>query len=168
MARIEFRGLDGYELMISRLSKGADDVAGKAIYAGAAIVADEIRKEIQGLPIVSGYGTESKPLPGGVTKCQKQGLLDGLGISPMQDKNGYFNVKIGFDGYNSTRTDDYPNGQPNQLVARGVASGTSWKQKRPFVRLATRRAKKPAEAKMAEVLDEEITKIMDGAGETTG
>lgn len=163
MAKITFPGLGDYELMISRLAKGADEVAGKAIYAGAGIVADEIRKEIQGLPIVSGYGTESNPLPGGVTKSQKQGLLDGLGISPMQDDGGYYNVKVGFDGYNSTRTDKYPRGQPNQLVARGVNSGTSWKQKNPFVRRGTNRAKKPAEAKMAEVIDFEIAKIKEEA-----
>ena len=31
MAKITFPGLADYELMISRLSKGADDIAGKAI-----------------------------------------------------------------------------------------------------------------------------------------
>ena len=79
----------------------------------------------------------------------------------MQDQNGYLNVKIGFDGYNRTKTDQYPQGQPNQLVARGVESGTSWKQKHPFIRPAVTRARKKAEEKMAEVLDYEIKKIMD-------
>lgn len=163
MAKITFPGLGDYELMISRLSKGAEDIAGKAIYAGAGIVADEIKAGIQALPIVSGYGTAENPLPGGVTKAQKDGLIDGLGIAPLQDDGGYLNVKIGFDGYNQTKTKKYPQGQPNQLVARGVESGTSWKQKKPFVRTATNRAKKPAEAKMAEVIDLEMAKIMEEA-----
>ena len=161
MAKITFPGLNDYELMISRLTKDVDSVAGKAIYAGAGIVADEIKSGIQSLPIVRGYGTAENPLPGGVTQPQKQGLLDGLGIAPLQNDGGYLNVKIGFDGYNRTKTEKYPRGQPNQLVARGVESGASWKQKHPFVRPAVNRSRKRAEAAMAEVLDEEIKKIVE-------
>lgn len=160
MAFIKFKGLEEYELRISLLGKNTERIAGAAIYAGAAIVADEIKKGIESLPIVRGYGSPANPLPGGVTSVQKQGLRDGMGISPMQNKAGYLNVKIGFDGYNATKTKKFPQGQPNQLVARGAESGTSWKQKSPFVRTAVTRAKKTAEEKMASVLDYEIEKIM--------
>lgn len=162
MAKITFPGLNDYELMISRLSKGVDDIAGKAIYAGAGIVADAIKENIKDLPIVRGYGTEKDPLPGGVTAPQKAGLIDGMGISPMQNDAGYLNVKIGFDGYNATKTEKYPQGQPNQLVARGVESGTSWKQKKPFIRPAINASKSRAEAEMARILDQEIEKITKG------
>ena len=160
MAKITFPGLSDYELMISKLSKDVDDIAGKAIYAGAGIVADAIKENIKALPIVRGYGTEKDPLPGGVTAPQKAGLIDGMGISPMQDDGGYLNVKIGFDGYNATKTDKYPQGQPNQLVARGVESGTSWKKKSPFIRPAINASKQRAEDEMARILDEEIEKVM--------
>ena len=159
MAKITFPGLNDYELMISKLSKGVDDIAGKAIYAGAGIVADAIKENIKALPIVRGYGTTENPLPGGVTAPQKAGLIDGMGISPMQNDAGYLNVKIGFDGYNATKTEKYPQGQPNQLVARGVESGTSWKQKKPFIRPAINASKSRAEAEMARILDQEIEKI---------
>lgn len=162
MAKITFPGLSDYELMISKLSKDVDDIAGKAIYAGAGIVADAIKENIKALPIVRGYGTEKDPLPGGVTAPQKAGLIDGMGISPMQDDGGYLNVKIGFDGYNATKTDKYPQGQPNQLVARGVESGTSWKQKKPFIRPAINASKSRAEAEMARILDQEIEKVTKG------
>lgn len=162
MAKITFPGLNDYELMISRLTKNVDIVAGKAIYAGAGIVADEIKENIKALPIVRGYGTTENPLPGGVTAPQKAGLIDGMGISPMQDDGGYLNVKIGFDGYNATKTEEYPQGQPNQLVARGVESGTSWKQKKPFIRPAINASKSRAEAEMARILDQEIEKITKG------
>lgn len=160
MAKITFPGLNDYELMISRLSKGVDDIAGKAIYAGAGIVADAIKENIKDLPIVRGYGTEKDPLPGGVTAPQKAGLIEGLGISPMQSDAGYLNVKIGFDGYNATKTEKYPQGQPNQLVARGVESGTSWKKKSPFIRPAINASKQRAEDEMARILDQEIEKVM--------
>lgn len=162
MAKITFPGLNDYELMISRLTKDVDSVAGKAIYAGAGIVADAIKENIKALPIVRGYGTTENPLPGGVTAPQKAGLIDGMGISPMQDDAGYLNVKIGFDGYNATKTEKYPQGQPNQLVARGVESGTIWKQKKPFIRPAINASKSRAEAEMARILDQEIEKITKG------
>ena len=63
MAKITFPGLSDYELMISKLSKDVDDIAGKAIYAGAGIVADAIKENIKALPIVRGYGTTENPLP---------------------------------------------------------------------------------------------------------
>lgn len=160
MAKIQFKGLEEYELRISRLEKNADKIAGAAIYAGAAIVADEIKKGIDSLPVIHGYGSAADPLPGGVTSAQKQGLREGMGISSMQNQAGYLNVKIGFDGYNRTKTKEYPQGQPNQLVARGAESGASWKQKKPFIRPAVTRAKPRAEAKMAEVIDAEIEKLM--------
>lgn len=161
MAKIQFKGLEQYELQLSRLGRDTERIAGAAIYAGAEIVADQIKQNIRSLPIVRGFGTASNPLPGGVTSAQKQGLMDGFGVAPMQNDQGFMNVKLGFDGYNRTRTKKYPQGQPNQLVARGVESGASWKQKHPFVRTAINASRKQAEAKMAEVLDEEIEKIMD-------
>ena len=139
MAKITFPGLIDYEIQLSRLSSGVRDIAGKAIYAGADIVADEIRKGIDTLPEVTG--------------TTKKGLEDSLGISPLRDDNGYLNVKIGFDGYNE-------DGTANQLMARIMESGTSKTHKHPFVRPAVNRAKKAAEQKMAEVLNEEIEKNM--------
>lgn len=163
MAKISFKGLEAYELRLSKLAdrKEIERIAGRAIYEGAAIMADEIKAGIEGLPVVTGYGTDNDPLSGGVTAVQKAGLIDGLGIAPMQDDAGFLNVKIGFDGYNRTKTEKYPKGQPNQLVARGVESGTSWKQPHPFVKPAIARARKRVEKKMAETIDEEIEKLMD-------
>lgn len=161
MAKITFRGLEQYELRISRLGKEAERIAGEAIYEGAGVVADAVKANIQALPVVTGYGTTSNPLPGGVTAVQKSGLIEGFGISTMQNEGGYYNVKLGFDGYNRTKTERYPQGQPNQLVARGVESGTSWKQAHPFVKPAVSKSRKQAEKAMADKLDEEIKKIMD-------
>ena len=159
MAKITFPGLTDYELMLSKLEGSTDEMIGKAVYAGAGIVADAIKENIKALPIVRGYGTEDNPLPGGVTAPQKAGLIDGLGIAPMQNDMGYLNVKIGFDGYNATKTEKYPQGQPNQLVARGVESGTSWKKKKPFIRPAVNSSRNRAEAEMARILDEEFKKV---------
>ena len=97
MAKITFPGLKDYELMLSRLEGATDDMIGRAVYAGAGIVADAVKQGIQSLPVVTGYGTDTNPLPGGVTAAQKAGLLDGFGISKLQDDGGYLNVKLGFE-----------------------------------------------------------------------
>ena len=164
MAKITFPGLAEYELMLSRLSQGAEDVAGKAIYAGAEIVADAIRSNIQGLQAVPdevGAIAYAEKSPAPLTERAKEGLLDGLGISSMQDDNGYYNVKIGFDGYNGLKTKKFPQGQPNVMIARSLESGSSIAPKRPFVRPAVNAVKKQAEAKMAEIIDQEIKKITE-------
>lgn len=165
MAKISFPGLKEYELKLSRLANAStDEIAGKAIYAGAEIVADEIRKNINALPAVNdvkGIHAWRAGEPAPLTKKAKIGLQEGLGISKVQNKDGFINVKIGFDGYNALKTEKYPKGQPNVLVARYTESGSSIAQKRPFVRPAVRASKPQAEAKMAEVIDTEIGKIMD-------
>lgn len=158
MGRITLKGFEEYEAALSRLRN--EELIGKVTYQGAKVVADEVRKSIQAIPVISGYGTKDHPLPGGVTRPQKEGLLAGFGISGIRNDGGYYNVKLGFDGYNATRTDKFPQGQPNQLVARGVESGTSWKRKHPFMRPAVTRAKKRAVEAMKKACDEACEKTM--------
>lgn len=162
MAAFTFKGLEEYELKLAKLERSTEKIIGKAVYAGAGIVADAVRKNIGSLPIVSpknSFGTATTPISG-VTAAQKAGLLDGgFGVSRMQLDNGYYHVKLGFDGYNRTRTKKYPSGQPNILIARSVENGTSFRTKHPFVSPAVRGSRKAAEQKMKEVLDEEINRL---------
>ena len=79
-----------------------------------------------------------------LTSAQKKGLQEGLGVSPMENDNGYWNVKVGFDGYNKVKTRKYPNGQPNALIARATESGSSVREKTPFVRPAVSASQKKA------------------------
>lgn len=139
MARITLKGLEKYEKMLSSLAQGTEKICGAAIYEGAGIVADEIKAGIRSLPRKTGV--------------TQKGLEDGFGISKLRDDNGYYNVKLGFDGYNA-------NGIPNVMMARIMESGTSKVPKHPFVRPAVNRAKAAAQERMAAVLDEEIEKIV--------
>lgn len=160
MARFTMRGMEEYELKLSKLAEHSRTVGGRAVYAAAKIVANEIRKNIEDLPERSGYGTPEHPVRG-VTKRGKQGLLDGFGVSKMEETDGYVHVKLGFDGYNTVKTKKHPRGQPNQLVARGAESGTSWLEKTPFVRPAMRKTQKSAVRAMQNIIDEETKKIME-------
>lgn len=160
MARFEFSGIDNYIKRMNKLQQSTKDgVVGKTVYAGAAVVADSVRRAIQALPVGDGRA-QGGGLVDTVTLPQKAGLLDGFGISRMKDDDGFVNVKLGFDGYNSTRTEKYPRGQPNALIARSVNSGTTFRKKTKFVDKAVNSSKKAAEAAMDAACSREIEKIM--------
>lgn len=160
MARFEFSGIDTYIKQLNKLQQSTKDgVVGKTVYAGAAVVADSVRRAIQALPVGDGRARDGG-LVDTVTLPQKAGLLDGFGISRMKDDDGFVNVKLGFAGYNATRTKRYPRGQPNALIARSVNSGTTFRKKTRFVDKAVSASKKSAEAAMDAACNREIEKIM--------
>lgn len=166
MAKFKFEGVDEYVSKLVSLSRVSEGVIKRAVYEGAGVVGDAILDAIQALPETGeGYpqrGYFPTELVYGVTVEQKQGLLDGFGYAKMENDNGYINTKIGFDGYNATKTKKYPNGQPNALIARSIESGTSKHQKTPFVRPAISKAKAKAEAAMAASVDKDINNNMEG------
>lgn len=160
MATFQFGGIDNYITQLNKLQAATkDDVIGKTVYAGAAVVADAVKDSIRELPVGSGHAAQGE-LVDTVTLPQKEGLLDGFGISRMKDDDGFVNVKLGFAGYNATRTDKYPQGQPNALIARAVNSGTTFRKKTRFVDKAVSASKKSAEAAMDAACNREIEKIM--------
>lgn len=158
MATLSMRGMQEYERMLDQLidSRTTEDIIGKVLHAGAGVMADAIREELEELPVVrwDDFGTPEDKLKG-VAPRQKRGLEEGFGISPVRFRDGYFDVKLGFDGYNDA-------GQPNALIARSVNSGTSFREKNPFVDRAVKESRKQAEAAMVKTADEEIEKIAKG------
>lgn len=140
--------MDKYLSQLQNLEFQTDEMIGNAIYKGADIVADAIKANIQNLPSSA------------CTETEKAGLLSGFGIAKMQDENGYFNVKAGFDGYNEDVTKRYPRGKPNSMIARSIEGGTSWKPKHPFIGPAVRATKDQAEQVMAEEIEKQIKSTM--------
>lgn len=162
MATIQFKKGDEYIAKLSKLEVlEKTEVCGSAIYAAADIVADAMRRELEKVPTDEHFATTDDPVRG-PKKIQKESLLQSLGIAKMQDDGrGFLNVKIGFDGYNRVKTKRWPKGQPNQMVARSIESGTSWMQKNPFVRRAVASTRKEAIETMRKKVDESIDKIME-------
>lgn len=161
MARYAFKAGNEWAVKLSRLAAGQDKVAGKAIYAGAKIVADKIKSNIESLPEEKFRYLRDGDQFDGVTKEQKQDLAESFGVARVDtDRNGDYNTKLGFDGYGKHPTEKYPQGLPNQLLARAVESGSSVRRKQPFVRTAVRSTKKTAQSEMGRVVDEETKKIM--------
>lgn len=161
MATIQFKKGDEYIFKVAKLEAAVKkDILGRAIYDGADVVADEIRKSLEQVPTDEGFGSETEKAKG-PKKAQKKGLYESLGIASMQDDGtGYLHVKIGFDGYNDIVTQRWPRGQPNQMVARSVESGTTWMQKNEFVKRAVKASRKRATEAMKKTVDKGIKKIM--------
>ena len=65
MAKLKFEGMQEYEKMLSKLQTGTEQIIGKAVYAGAKIVADEIKANINSLGVEQGQeGGSGKLLSG--------------------------------------------------------------------------------------------------------
>ena len=153
MAKLKFEGLEEYERQLLKLQKISPDCIGKAIFDGAAIIADAVKSNIEALPIDERTYVKNGQVLNGITSEQKQGLINGFGIARMQDEGGYKHVKLGFSGYNSVTTKAFPTGQPNSIIARSVNSGSSFRQRIPFVDNAVNATKAAAEQKMQETFD---------------
>lgn len=153
MAKMTIQGLDEYVAKLSKLGSNTAAIAKRAVRAGANPVADEVRKGLETNikdPAYAGVGDGGvfgmKPNYGKSTGD----LLNSLGVSPPSvDKNGVYNCKIGFAGYDRK-------GVPNALKARAMESGTSRLRKRPFIRPAVNRAKKRALEEMGKSIDADL------------
>lgn len=162
MARMSFKASDDYALKLSKLAAQTEEVAKKAIYAAANIVADKVASNLAALPTDKFRRLKDGEQFTGLPESQKKDLQDSFGVTPIkQDEDGW-NAHIGFDGYGSKPTEKYPKGVPNQLLARAVESGSSVRQKTPFVRPAVNATKKDAIEAMNRVIDEELGKIAGG------
>lgn len=160
MANISFKGLAEYSAKLNRLSAlSRDKVIGAAVYDGAAVVADAVREEIQALPVDDSHDKKTKL--DGPSSETKQALLDHMGVTPMRDDNGFFNVKVGFDGYAGKPTLKYPLGKPVPMLARAVQRGTSFMEGHAFVKSAVRKSRKKSEAAMKQRVEKEIEDIMN-------
>ena len=123
-----------------KLESAGDDferIAKKAIYAGAQIVADTMKVNVDSVLSDKARGE----------------LVQAMGVSPISNKDGEWNAKVGFDGYDSE-------GVAFQLIARVLESGTSTRQKKPFIRKTLNQTKSQVEAVMAKIVEDELDKIM--------
>lgn len=158
MARMTIVGLSDYQKLINTLETSVEPICKMAVFEGAKIVADEMVEQIKKMEPPNNFSEKKEIKKKQEIKFekQKQGLIEGLGISAMQKSEGVINTKIGFAGYNDVSTPKYPSGQPNLLIARSFESGTSFSPKYKFVEKARRKSKKAAEGKMAMFIDEKL------------
>lgn len=137
MAKATMELPDEFLDKVSKLGKKTDEIVPRVLKAGAEVVEDKIRVNLKG--VVSGNGTGQ--------------LIAALGTSgARQDKDGNFNVKIGFD---EPRRD----GDSNAKIANILEYGSSRQPARPFLKPAKSATRRACIEIMTEQLEKEIKRI---------
>lgn len=143
----------------------AQEIASKALYKGAEVMADAFTAAANSIPtekyrFVRMYGPPADP-PRNATPAEKEAVLKGIGIARFRhDFDGVDTVVgIGNAGYaTNIRTKQYPNGKPIPLIANSINSGTFVIKKYPFQRMAIaaagEKAKQAMDAEGQRLLDE--------------
>lgn len=165
MASITFKGLDEFGEKLRQLEEAfsSDDPLEQAIIAGADPVADAIRAGINSLPAEDFRYLRDGDKFNVLSKEAKQGLSAGFGRTPVRRFSASIDAKLGWDGYFGHPRKKYPKGIPNQLIARAIESGSSVRQKQPFVQPAVNKTRRKALKAMEKSIDETCEKIFKEA-----
>lgn len=129
-----------------------DEEARKALNKGSEIVADITRDELEKLPVDNRtFAPEGRT---SIMQVQKNALLKGFGISPIQDgKKDNINRKTGVN------RDRNKLDQPNVVIARRLENGTSYMPKNPVFSRASRKARSKCIEAMRDSLNSSINSI---------
>ena len=142
MAKCNIKLPEEFLRKLSSLGTRTDEVAKKALTAGGEIILAKTKENL-----LSVIGKDTK-YP---SKSSGQ-LVSALGLTPVRvDRNGNYNIKIGFDEY---RRD----GTSNAGVANIIEYGKHGQPAKPFLAPAKKQAGKQALAHMQEIIEEEIKK----------
>ena len=142
MAKCNIKLPEEFLRKLSSLGTRTDEVAKKALTAGGEIILAKTKENL-----LSVIGKDTK-YP---SKSSGQ-LVSALGLTPVRvDRNGNYNIKIGFDEY---RRD----GTSNAGVANIIEYGKHGQPAKPFLAPAKKQAGKQALARMQEIIEEEIKK----------
>ena len=147
-------GLDEYMKLLAQYQdeeKALGDMK-QIVYEGAKVAADALRSEI------SSQKTTDSPRTG-ITKEDKEDLMEGMGVSTMETKKGDVNVKVGFAGYSKKNYWKNPQTgkrelRPIPMLARVIMKGTSWHKRVDLVDRTVRKNKDKAVEAMSAKADE--------------
>lgn len=140
MAKATWKMPDDFLMKVSKLADRTDEILPKVLEAGAEVVESKVRSNLS-----AAIGKNTK-LPSRSTGQ----LLSSLGTSPvLQDKNGDFNVKVGFS---EPRSD----GDSNAKIATILEYGKSGQPAKPFLKPAKSASKNAAIEAMKAKLESEV------------
>ena len=142
MAKAKFVAPEEFLLKISKLAEATDEIVPKVLAAGAEVVEKNVRSNLS-----AAIGKNIK----GESRSTGE-LLAALGTTAArQDKDGNFNVKVGFA---ENRTD----GKSNAMIAGVLEYGKHRQTPKPFLKPAKRKSKSGCVQAMGKKLEEEIKK----------
>ena len=143
MAKVQMKMPEDFLMKVSRLADKTDEIIPKVLEAGAEVVEDKVRSNLQS---VIGSGTKYDSRSTGE-------LLRSLGTSPaLQDRNGDFDIKVGFS---EPRSD----GDSNAKIATILEYGKSGQPAKPFLKPARTASRAPCIEAMKRTFEQEVEKI---------
>ncbi len=143
MAKATWKLPEDFLMKVSRLNEKTDEILPKVLGAGAEVVETKVRSNLQ---LAIGSGTKEPSRSTGQ-------LLSALGTSPaMQDRDGNFNVKVGFS---EPRSD----GDSNAKIASVLEYGKSGQPPKPFLKPAKSSSKSAAINAMKNKLEQEVESL---------
>lgn len=143
MAKATWKMPEDFLMKVSRLNEKTDEILPRVLEAGAEVVESKVRSNLQS---VIGSGTKEPSRSTGQ-------LLSALGTSPaMQDRDGNFNVKVGFA---EPRSD----GDSNAKIASVLEYGKSGQPAKPFLKPAKSASKNAAIEAMKSKLESEVNSL---------
>ena len=160
MARMTVKGLEDFSTMIVALGQKGHEVLSAALYAGAGVLADAVKQAVSSLPEEDWrFVTPGWKKLGVLTPSEKSDLVNAVGIAKFKSDGGKTDTAIGFDGYSSRPTKKYTQGVPLAMIARSIESGSSVRQKHPFMRQAANAASSRAQQAMQDAAYQKIDEI---------
>ena len=143
MAKAAFKMPEDFLMKLSRLGDRTDEIIPKVLEAGGEVVEARVRSNLQS---VIGSGTKEKSRSTGE-------LVGALGVSSArQDKDGNFNVKVGF-------SENRPDGKSNSMIAGVLEYGKHGQPARPFLKPAKSASKSDCIEAMKAAFDREVERI---------
>lgn len=167
MARLDASGTDEMMRMLRGIGSQTQEIIKRAVFDGAGALADAVAQAVTDLPAEPFH-----PLPGArngmeplnvLTEDDREDLLNGIGIARFGLTGDGVDTAVSFDGYSRHKSKEFPNGVPLPVIARSIESGSSARQKHPFVRPAVNGAK----AHILQVMEDKVRSCIDSL-QTTG
>lgn len=143
MAKVNMKMPEEFLMKVSKLADQTDVIIPKVLEAGGDVVLEKVKSNLQS---VVGKDTKYPSKSTGE-------LVSSLGLtSAKQDRNGDYNVKVGFA---EPRSD----GGSNAKIANIIEYGKHGQPGKPFLKPAKSASRKPCMGAMIAKLEEEIEKI---------
>lgn len=143
MAKVDVKLPEDFLLKVSKLAAQTDVIIPKVLETGGEVVLDKVKSNLSS---VIGSGTKYP--------SESTGELEGaLGLTTAkQDRNGDFNVKVGF-------AEPRSGGESNAKIANIIEYGKHGQPAKPFLKPAKSASRKACIAAMTAKLDEEIENL---------
>ena len=143
MAKVNMKMPEEFLMKVSKLADQTDVIIPKVLEAGGDVILEKVKSNLQS---VVGKDTKYPSKSTGE-------LVSSLGLtSAKQDRNGDYNVKVGFA---EPRSD----GGSNAKIANIIEYGKHGQPAKPFLKPAKSASRKPCMGAMIAKLEEEIEKI---------